>query len=140
MTEKMFYCEGFQLNEVKLGTPEREDRTLLVFAWTSYGINVGGWASERVQKERNWRANTVQDQGPVPCGTWAMGNSRWVMWYGAPYGELQQIFATAFRRLTGSRRFGRHLAAPPSPFSDRPHRLAPNGCVFLIPLRISGMA
>ena len=68
----MFYCEGFQLNEVKLGTPEREDRTLLVFAWTSYGINVGGWASERVQKERNWRANTVQDQGTRAL--WRLGN------------------------------------------------------------------
>ena len=67
----MFYCEGFQLNEVKLGTPEREDRTPLVFVWT-YGINVGGWASERVQKERNWRANTVQDQGTRAL--WRLGN------------------------------------------------------------------
>ena len=35
---------------------------LLIFAGTSYGLNVGGWARERAQKDRDWRAHTVRDQ------------------------------------------------------------------------------
>ena len=39
---KNAFYEGFQLNGVKLGTPERWDRLFLVFAWAYYWLNVGG--------------------------------------------------------------------------------------------------
>ena len=98
--------------------------------------NVGGWARERAQKDRDGRAHPVRDQGPMFCGAGAMGDSRWVMSYGA----LQRIFATAFRRLTGSRETPGSLPSrSPSSLFDRPHRLAPNESVFLIPLCIAGM-
>ena len=35
---------------------------LWVFAWTSYGLNVGGWARERAGKDRDWRAHPVRNQ------------------------------------------------------------------------------
>ena len=59
--------------------PERGDRMLWIFAGTSYGLNVGGWARERAQKDRDGRAHIVRDQGSMPCGAGAMGDSRWVM-------------------------------------------------------------
>ena len=51
--------EGFQLVGVKLGTPERWDRLLWVFAWAYYELNVGGWARERAKKDRDRKAHTV---------------------------------------------------------------------------------
>ncbi|MCL4318544.1 MAG: hypothetical protein M1596_01405 [Firmicutes bacterium] len=44
--------EGFQLDGIPLSTPERADRLLWVFAWASYGLNVGGWASQGTSEER----------------------------------------------------------------------------------------
>ena len=38
--------EGFHLDCVKLGTPERWDRLWLVFAWAYYWLNVAGWDVE----------------------------------------------------------------------------------------------
>ena len=52
------FYEGFQLNGVKLGTPERWDRLFLAFAWAYYWLNVGGWDVEARGDARHWKANT----------------------------------------------------------------------------------
>ncbi len=69
---------------------------------------------------------------------WRLGN------WGLQVGDVVWLIPADFRhcpsvnhdRGTSS---SCHLAAPPSPFSGRPHRLPPNRRVFLILLRISGM-
>ncbi len=52
--------EGFHLECVKLGTPERWDRLLLIFAWAYYWLNVAGWHMETTDQAPQWRANTAK--------------------------------------------------------------------------------
>ena len=79
--------EGFPLNGVHLSTSERWDRLLWVFAWASYGLNVGGWAREQAGKDRDWRANTVKTHR-----THALW--RWGSW-GLPIGDV--VWRTLWR-------------------------------------------
>jgi hypothetical protein len=58
--QKNDHYEGFHLDGVTLGTPERWDRMLLVFAWAYYWLNVAGWAMETAGKACEWRASTVK--------------------------------------------------------------------------------
>ena len=92
--EKNDWYEGFQLDGVKLGTPERWDRLLWVFAWAYYGLNVGGWARERLGKDREWRANTVTTHRTHAL--WRLGS------WGLVKGQL--VWRTLWRYQTDFRR------------------------------------
>ena len=52
--------EGVPLDCVTLGTPERWNRLLLIFAWAYYWLNVAGWQVETAGGSREWRANTAK--------------------------------------------------------------------------------
>lgn len=52
--------EGFHLDCVTLGTPERWNRLLLIFAWAYYWLNVAGWQMETTDQAHRWRANTAK--------------------------------------------------------------------------------
>ena len=136
--------EGFQLDGVKLGTPERWDRLLLVFAWAYYGLNVGGWAMERAKKDRDWKANTVDRRTHAlwRLGVWGLQHGD-VVWR-----TLSRTQGDFGRRIPSLNRLFAEAMGVTSP--EKPRRLGFSGFVSpLIPChesralfprtRISGM-
>jgi len=43
--------DGFHMNSVKLGTADRWDRIVLVFAWAYYWLNIDGWVVEHLGED-----------------------------------------------------------------------------------------
>jgi len=69
--------EGFHLDCVRLTTPARWDRLLLIFAWTYYWQSVAGTRVEATGQDRHWRANTVRTHRTHALwrlGAWALAS------------------------------------------------------------------
>lgn len=60
--QKNDHYDGFHMDCVRLTTPERWDRLLLIFAWAYYWLNVGGWVMEQWGRDRAWQSNTRRTQ------------------------------------------------------------------------------
>ena len=78
-----------------------------MFAWAYYGLNVSGWARERLGKDREWRANTVtthRTHALWRLGSWGLvkGQLVWRTLWRYPTDFRRKIPALIPTRMEGS--------------------------------------